>query len=94
MRCSSRCHALALFPQLWNTFHSPELVMPALKKTLEDLGVDYLDLYLIHWPMGYQVRREPTLASLVREPRPRRQERSSLDSGDVSLVLEYLLAAD
>jgi alcohol dehydrogenase (NADP+) len=40
--------------KLWNSSHRYEDVHPALEKTLTDLRLDYLDLYLVHWPISYK----------------------------------------
>ncbi|EXJ66395.1 uncharacterized protein A1O5_10547 [Cladophialophora psammophila CBS 110553] len=45
--------------KLWNTAHRPKLVRPALEKTLSDLQVPYLDLYLMHWPVAFLPNQDP-----------------------------------
>ena len=45
---------LWLTSKLWNNAHAPESVQSALEKTLLDLQVDHLDLYLIHWPVLFR----------------------------------------
>ncbi|XP_059058852.1 aldo-keto reductase AKR2E4-like [Achroia grisella] len=43
---------LFLTTKLWNTHHERYQVLQALKESLKKLGTNYVDLYLMHWPMG------------------------------------------
>jgi alcohol dehydrogenase (NADP+) len=45
---------LFITSKLWNSFHAPADVEPALKQSLKALQLDYLDLYLIHWPIAHK----------------------------------------
>ena len=43
--------------KLWNDRHAEADVIPAFRRSLTDLQLDYLDLYLIHWPFPTITRR-------------------------------------
>jgi aldehyde reductase len=45
---------LFITTKLWNSNHRPERVQPACQASMDKLGVDYLDLYLIHTPFAFK----------------------------------------
>ncbi len=45
---------LFITTKLWNSNHRPERVQPACQASMDRLGLDYLDLYLIHTPFAFK----------------------------------------
>lgn len=47
--------------KLWNIHHAKDKVEYACRKSLENLGLDYIDLYLMHLPVAYKFVDDDTL---------------------------------
>ncbi|XP_058796845.1 aldo-keto reductase family 1 member B1-like [Phymastichus coffea] len=44
---------LYIVTKIWNDEHKEKLVVPACQRSLKKLGLGYIDLYLVHWPLSY-----------------------------------------
>ncbi|KAL4281993.1 hypothetical protein GQ457_03G010710 [Hibiscus cannabinus] len=56
---------LFITSKLWCTSAEQDLVIPAIKTSLENLQLEYLDLYLIHWPLKFS--KEPSRFPVPKE---------------------------
>ncbi|KAL5519764.1 hypothetical protein ACEPAG_1424 [Sanghuangporus baumii] len=59
-----------LTSKLWNNFHAPENIESALDESLNNLGTEYLDLYLIHWPIAFKKGGSGYEKELTENPYP------------------------
>ena len=49
-----RREELFITTKLWNTYHGRAHVRPALERCLSDLQLEYVDLFLIHFPISLE----------------------------------------
>lgn len=70
--------------KLWNNSHDPKDVEPAIDASLKDLGTDYLDLYLMHWPSPFK-----SGDTLTPKNADGKIETGTADYVDVSILLEW-----
>ncbi|XP_053687809.1 1,5-anhydro-D-fructose reductase-like [Sabethes cyaneus] len=73
--------------KLWNGFHDPDKVEEAFNRSLANLNIDYIDLYLMHSPMGHKfVAWEPENPDSAAVP-----EFTEVDYVDTWRAMEKLL---
>jgi diketogulonate reductase-like aldo/keto reductase len=81
--------------KLWNTYHAPEHVVQACKRTLSDLKLEYLDLYLIHFPISLKFvpfeKRYPPEWFHDPEAKDKKMEFASVSVMDTWRAMEQLV---
>ncbi|KAJ6015523.1 hypothetical protein N7540_010114 [Penicillium herquei] len=76
--------------KLWNTHHHPDNVEEGLNKTLKDLQTDYVDLYLIHWPVAFEHTNETLTPT---DPVTKRFRIADVPTANTWATLEKFVAA-
>lgn len=56
--CGVPREELFITSKLWNSEQGYETTLAAFEKTMKDLGLEYLDLYLIHWPIPHNHKHD------------------------------------
>lgn len=74
--------------KLWCTFHDPKDVRGALEHTLKQLNLQYIDLYLMHWPINY-----PKSAELFPKGADGKPLHSNIDILETYKAMETLVDA-
>ncbi|KAI1258829.1 aldo/keto reductase [Xylariaceae sp. FL1019] len=87
--------------KLWNADHRPNEATAAIQQSLSDLGLDFLDLYLIHWPVAFipgegdAIDRDTTIVdtwrvmeNLVRSNLTRKIGISNFSKRDVQTIMD------
>lgn len=70
--CGISRESLFITTKLWNSDHGKRKTIKAFKKSLKELKLDYIDLYLIHWPKpGKRVETWEALEQLLAEKKVR-----------------------
>jgi len=54
--------------KLWNTDHHPDHVGTACRDALKELQLNYLDLFLIHWPVSFAHVKDPKSGRKINYP--------------------------
>lgn len=83
--------------KLWNTYHARQHVRPAVERSLRDLRLDYLDLYLVHFPIAqeyvpFDVRYPPEWLYDPDAPEPR-MHFAKVPLAETWAAMEELVAA-
>lgn len=75
--------------KLWCTFHDPQLVEHACRTSLANAGLEYIDLYLMHFPVGFEHRGND--ADVWPKEADGRQACTDVDYVDTWLAMEKLV---
>jgi len=84
--------------KLWNTYHRAEHVRHAVERSLRDLQLDYLDLYLVHFPIAqefvpFDARYPPEWFYDAQAPEPRVQF-AKVPLSETWMAMEELVSAE